>query len=360
MAGTRSPGGVPRRRSRYFLDLFGRVWKFLAAFASVYVVSGVLFYLLEAGRISLFNSLYWSMVTIGTVGYGDFVPTNDAARVLTEAVIATQIFLLAYLITVITSAVTEESQRRALGTYGTDFREHIIVLGYEGVGRAAVRELLVQGQTVAVVTERSDEVSNLRTLGPEDRLFATFGAPGERDILERVNIAEAHSVIICTPDDATNMIAALNVRALNPKVRVVVSVARTELRETLKSAGVTYVSSPADMGGRLCAAAAFEPDVAHAVEDMTAADVHSDIQEYVLPDRSPLTGRTFAEADQLIRTNSGCILIGYAHPDGRGEYETIVNPPFETRLAAKDAVVLVGTLENVARFRKWFGSEQGR
>lgn len=348
----------PRRR--YVFDLLARIYRFLLVYGVVYVVAAIGFYYLEDQQVSLFNSFYWSIVTLGTVGYGDVVPTTLGAKALASVVIATQIFLLGYLITVITSAVSEESQRRMMGTYGTSMEDHVVVLGYSAVGRAAVRELLVQDQKVAVVTESSDDVANIRSLGPEASLFVTFGTASDVDILERVNLPKARSAIVCTNDDATNMIGALNVRRINPSLRVVVSVIRPELRETLRAAGVTYVASPSDMGGRLCASAAFEPDVANAIEDVTAADVHADMAEYVLKPRSPIANVVFGEAERTVRASTGCILVGYAHPDAAGEFETVLAPPAETRLAVGDAVLIVGSIPNSKRFRAWFGSDQGR
>lgn len=347
-------------RQRYLIDLLKRVYRFLLFFGAVYVLAAVGFFYLDDQKVSLFDAFYWSIVTLGTVGYGDIVPTTPSAKLLATGVIITQIFLLGYLITLITATVAEESQRRMMGTYGTSMEGHIVVLGYSGVGRAAVRELLVQEQNVAVVTQRAEDVTNIRSLATESRLFVTFGAPSEIDILERVNLPKAHSVIVCTDDDATNMICTLNVRSINPQLRVVVSVTRPELRDTLRTAGVTYVASPADMGGRLCASAAFEPDVANAIEDLTAADVRADMAEFVLARGGPLTQRTFGDAETTVRMSTGCILIGAARRGAGGEYETWVAPPPETPLSEGDAVVLVGTIANMKRFRAWFGRDQGR
>ncbi len=347
-------------RLRYGLEFVGRIWWLLAAFGGVYVVAAVGFFVLDGARYSLFNSFYWAMVTLGTVGYGDIVPTTFAAKLLTMGVIATQVFLLGYLLSVVATEGASESQRRALGMLGTDLRGHIVVLGYGPVARAAVRELLVQDQTVAVVTETAEEVASVRALGSPDRLYATYGDPAEVEILHRANVAAAHSVIVATADDAQNMIAALNLRSVAPTVRIVVSVGRPELRETLRAAGVTYVASPSDSGGRLCASAAFEPEVAHALEDLMAADVRSDIQEYVLREDSPIAGRTFGEAEPIVRRSTGCILIGLAHPGADGEFETVVGPPPEARVASGDAVIIVGSIANSRQFAKWFGAPQGR
>ena len=350
---------MPGRRRRFVLDVLQRVWRFVAVFVSVYIVASVLFYFLQPGY-TLGTSFYWGIVTLATVGYGDVLPTTTNARLLTSVLLFTQIFLGGYLVSVITSAVLDVSQKEALGTLGTDLKDHIVVLGYSAVGRSAVRELLTQDLPVAVVTETAEEVANVKSLAPGSRLFATYGPPAELDILRRVNVGQAHSVIVCTNDDATNMIASLNIRVLSPTVRIVVSVGRSELRETLRAAGVTYVASPADMGGRLCASAAFEPDVASALDDISAADVKSDMQEYLLRAGGPLVGQSFEEAERVVRQSSGALLIGYARPRADGEYVTVINPGPGPALAAGDAVIVLGQLANLRRFRAWFGAEQGR
>ncbi len=351
---------MPGLRRRYALELLRRLAPFLLVFASVYVGTSLIFWVLEGGSVSLFNSFYWAIVTISTAGYGDIVPTNTLAKVDAMVTLFIQIFLLGFLITVIATTVTSEQQKRALGLLGTDLRGHIVVLGYSSVGKAAVRELLSQDQRVAVVAESAEEVGNIRTLAPESTLYVTYGAPAERDILVRANVPAAHSVIVCTSDDATNMIAALNVRVLAPTVRIVVSVARPELRDTLRAAGVTYVASPSDMGGRLCASAAFEPDVADALEDLSAGDVRSDLQEYLLSARTHLTGLGFDAAAAEIRRETGCLLVGYARRQPNGEFRTFLDPPPDVPLAAGDAVLLLGLVENTHRFRRWFGEDQGR
>lgn len=347
------------RRRRFFLDILRRVWKFVALFLSVYFLSAILFYFLQP-KTPFGTSLYWAIVTLSTTGYGDVVPTSTGARAMTSVLLFGQIFLGGYLVSVITSVVIDESQKEALGTLGTDLSNHIVVLGYSGVGQAAVRELLAQDQIVAVVADSPEQVANIRALAPARRLFATYGAAAELDILKRVNVPSAHSVIVCTADDATNMIAALNVRSLAPNARIVVSVQRSELRDTLRSAGVTYVSSPSEMGGRLCASAAFEPEVAHALEDITAADISSDMQEYLLQPNLPLVNLRFDEAERAVRKASGALLIGYARKGADGEYMTMVNPPPDLRLQAGDAVLVLGLIPNLKRFRVWFGADQGR
>jgi Trk K+ transport system NAD-binding subunit len=114
------------------------------------------------------------------------------------------------------------------------------------------------------------------------------------------------------------------------------------------------------MGGRLCASAAFEPDVAYALEDMTQGDFKSDILEFLVRETTPIVRQTIGEAEILIRKHTGCLLIGYARPGANGEFENFVNPPTNVPLQPGDALLVIGSLENVKRFRHWYGIDQGR
>ena len=60
---------------------------FVGLMASASVLYGVFE---DAG---LFDSLYWSVVTATTLGYGDFSPHSTAGKVLTSALIGSTVFL---------------------------------------------------------------------------------------------------------------------------------------------------------------------------------------------------------------------------------------------------------------------------
>ncbi len=347
-------------RLRYAALLLGRLWKFVAGYVGLFLIAGFGFYLLEEPRFDLLNSFYWAMVTLSTIGYGDITPTTDMAKLFTIGVAAAEVFLAAYLISVVIAVVQEESQHRMLGTLGTNLSDHIVVLGYSNVGRAAVRELLAQEEKVAVVAENQADVQIIRALAGEKQLFVTFGPLADQEILKRVNIGVAHSVIVASSDDTASLIAALNARALNPRIRIVVSVSRPELKQTLKAAGVTYVASPGDMGGRLCADAAFRPEVANAVEDLTTTELGADLEEFILTETTPISNQTLQEVERMVRTASDCIVVGYARPGADGEYVTVMNPPSTFHFQPKDAVLVLGTLQNLHKLQKWIGVPQGR
>ncbi len=350
-------------RLRYAQLLFRRLWKFLAAYAGVLVFAALGFYVLESYTTAaeLLNSFYWAMVTLSTIGYGDVVPNNPNAKLFTIGIAGLEVFLTAYLVTVVISIVQETAQHRLLGTLGTDFRNHIVVLGYSAVGAAAVRELLADDQQVAVVTENANEVGPMHNLASEKQLFVTYGHPGETEVLQRVNVAGAHAVIVCTGEDTTTLVAALNVRAIGPNIRIVVSVGRPELKQTLKAAGVTYIGIAGGHGGAALRRRRLPP---RGRQHGRGPDEHGVRRRHggVHPHHGDSDLLSDAPRDRVARPyrRSDCIVIGYARKGPDGEATTVLNPPSTFRFRPMDALIVVGTLPNLHRLQKWIGVTQGR
>lgn len=353
-----------------------KTWKIVLVVAVVYVALSLAFWWAETTQpcieslsnapachqLSLGDALWWGIVTLSTVGYGDIVPHTLLGRAVAGGLMVFQIGFLGYLLTIIISAVTETRLKLLTGSMGSDMKGHIVVGGWNNVGKSAVRELLAAEQKVAVIAGSQEDIATIRTLGSEDEIFACMGEITSEETLRRAGVGDAFAVIFCVNDDTENLIAALNVRTLYPTVRVVASVKRTELRRTLRAAGVTYVASPDDMGGRLCSSAAFRPEIALAVEDLTTATYGADIQEFAIRPGSTVAGLPLPQAEAKVREASDCLIIGVARPTGQAgeDYSTIINPPASTKLEAGQYLLVLGSLENLDRFAKWYGVPQGR
>ena len=48
-----------------------------------YLMLAVIAYSFVLEKMSIIDSLYFAMVTLTTIGYGDIVPSNDASRLFT-------------------------------------------------------------------------------------------------------------------------------------------------------------------------------------------------------------------------------------------------------------------------------------
>lgn len=100
-------------------DSRAKITVFLFAVFIIAVIMGTLMYYIEgeeAGFTSIPTSIYWTIVTLTTVGYGDIAPIKPLGQF-----IATMIMLLGYgIIAVPTGIVTAEMGKQKAGTSGQD------------------------------------------------------------------------------------------------------------------------------------------------------------------------------------------------------------------------------------------------
>ena len=93
----------------------GAVWRdpetrALPVVAGALVVSGTLFYW-RVEDWTIIESLYFSVVTLTTVGYGDFAPTSDAGQIFTIFYILTGIgVFVALLASVAQAYIAQKSE----------------------------------------------------------------------------------------------------------------------------------------------------------------------------------------------------------------------------------------------------------
>lgn len=91
-----------------------RVFPFLVAITFVAtLVAALLVTLVDKESFPSFGvAVWWAIVTLGTVGYGDVVPTSPAGRVVASGVILFGITFLAFLTATVTSVFVDTDQDR--------------------------------------------------------------------------------------------------------------------------------------------------------------------------------------------------------------------------------------------------------
>lgn len=221
------------------------------------------------GHISFTDVVYFTAVTITTVGYGDIVPVTPRARVL-DALFITPIRLVVWLIFVGTAyqlvfqRLFEDLRMTRLQR---DLTDHVLVLGYGGSGSTAAGELLAQGIDPAklVVIDRNEASVRLAA----DRGFTGLSGDATSEDLLRVAGAErARAAVVVLDRDDTTVLSILTLRHLSQGVRIVATVREEENRKLLYTAGADVVVAPFQVGGFL---------LADAVNTREAVDVLTDL-----------------------------------------------------------------------------------
>ncbi len=301
---------------------------------AMWLISASLFYYSEHvvnGRsdIDFAASLYWALITMATVGYGDIVPRRGLgwAVAAVTAVMGIAVYTLA--ISVIADEFMEASLKRSLGAAPLR-RKRIVVIGDSDACRDLVDELVKNGygrQVGWLVSQKPQ---------PEPPVDYLIGDPSKRSDLSKAGVASAETVALCLGDDSRTLHVALAVRRLNSRARVVAAVSSGETEELLREAGVSHVVS-SRLLGRTLASAVFEPWVAWFIEEAVSVEGVADVAQQ--PVDETLRGRSLEEAEKVLAERCGCrvLVLGIVR---RGE-EPVLAPSRDSVLAEGDIVVFL-------------------
>jgi voltage-gated potassium channel len=206
------------------------------------------------------DAIYYVVVTISTVGYGDVAPTTAVARWFSLSVIlfGTGAFTLAVgavVVPAIESRMASAFQTMT-GTDTTPLEDHIVVLGYNDLTRPLLDH--IDGAAECVVVSEQSEPSV-----PADRsgISVMEGRPTEDATLARARIETAGGVAVCSNDDAHDIMAVLAVRAMAPAVHIVAVASEPRHVQRFEEVGVDEVIDVRAIGGRLLAESVLEPAV---------------------------------------------------------------------------------------------------
>ena len=225
------------------------------------------------GNVTFADVLYFTMITITTVGYGDIVPVTPQARMF-DTFVVTPVRLFVWLIFLGTAydfLLKRVWEKWRMSVIQRNLSGHTVVAGYGTSGAEAVCELIRRGkpaETIVVIDERA---AALR-LAEECGATVIEGDATRNATLEAVKIDKARAIIISAGRDDTSILIVLTARRLAPDVPISVII-RSEDNEALaKQAGATTVINPASFAGLLLAGSTHGPHIADYMADLAAAD----------------------------------------------------------------------------------------
>jgi voltage-gated potassium channel len=181
------------------------------------------------GEMSFGDVVYFSLITITTVGYGDIVPVTPRARLI-DALIVTPLRVFVWLLFLGTAY--QLVLRRYMEAYRmvklqARLDEHVVVCGFGYTGLSTVKELLAKGvapERVLVIDPQEDRVRAAVEMG----VVAFQGDATQESILKDAVLDKAKALIIASGRDDTNALILLTARHLHPTLRIIVSAQEEE------------------------------------------------------------------------------------------------------------------------------------
>jgi voltage-gated potassium channel len=338
---------------------------------------------------NLGDALWWSIVTIATVGYGDKVPVTAAGRIVGSITIISGLILISLFTATISSVFVARKIKESQGLQDIDFTNHTLVCGWN----SHVEEILrifnrhsTSSETMKIVLANEAQPELMEVVGeayPNLDIKFVRGDYSREPVLHRANIKAAQSAII-VPDatsqsghlsDDKTLLALLTMKSLNPTLKVFAHIVNKENYQHVKRANADEVIVSDQYVGFFLANQILYPGAPQVAMELLDYEHGNDIHRVSIPEE--FVGKTFEDVFVHFKKTKNWTLIGIVTEEETVSLGDIlshdmsavdtfierkfkeaginvaermgmrveVNPPFDYQVQKKDLGVIIGTIE---------------
>ncbi len=320
-------------------DRHDAIFHCLAMMSMVLLLGTIGFYITEDW--TLWRCLYFTLVTITTVGYGDQGVSEMGERVAALLLVCgIGIFTYSLGALVQVAMDKEGSRRRKMKRKIEDCSGHIIVCGYGRMGQTICKQL-EEGGLHCVVVENNDLHCQLAI---DVGHLVVQGTASDDEILLQAGVERARGVVCAVDSDAENLFITVTVRGLNSNCLIVARAESTGSAKKLKHAGATVTVSLHQMAGESAAGALLRP---HLTRIMNGDDMAGQFElgEAEVANRSRLVGKSIGEFDEQA---NDIVFVALRRAEGK----VIVRPGGAQRFEQGDVVIFASSASDASLLRQ--------
>lgn len=291
---------------------------------------------------SFFDSLYMTIITITTVGYGEIHPLSTGGRIFSMFLIIAGAGGALYVLTGIVQYIIEGHfgtlwGRRRMKNKIDQLRGHFILCGYGRVGETIASTFLEEGVPFVVIESDPERLAQLEQAG---HLYLNGDATRD-EVLREAGIEHARGLVAAVGTDADNTYITLSGRELRPDLFIEARASGEKAEKKLKSAGANRIVSPNSIGARRMAMLAIRPAVVDFIDNIASRGGPDLLMENVaISSESALAGQTVADFRLCSKAN----ILAINKKSGG----LLANPPGEERILPGDSLIIIGTSEQMS------------
>ncbi len=319
-------------------------------------------------KFSLLDSIWLTVITLATIGYGDVVAHTPAGRAFTILLILFGLGAVAYGLQAtagffLSPAVRDLRQRRRTQHHIEQLKNHFIICGAGKLVDETIKTLLESANTnsnahhhffdifhapetlldiVVIVTPDPTFATHLR----ENELLVIEGDPTDDDVLRRAGVNHAQAMMVILDNDTESLLTVLTARSLNPDMDITAAALDEQLASKMIRVGANGVIAHYDSAARFLNNATLRPAVSEFFS--TILFTHNSAITTIpldLAEDSPWIGQNLRGLELYQQYEAG--VIGIRHNDGIYQYA----PDENHILREHEVLITVVPARNAAHLR---------
>ncbi len=324
----------------------GKKVKYLLYFGAIVAIGSGGFYIIGGDEWSIIDSIYMTIITLSTVGFGEVYPLSDLGKLWTVIVIIFGVSGFAAIVYELGAELIQMNtyRSRTMRKKISKLKSHYIICGYGRMGAVIAGELYKKGIPFVIVEINESKINIIQDIG----YMHIHGDATMDDILIEAGIEGCEGIVVVLENDQDNLFVTMSSRNLNKDAYIISRCALHDTGKKLKRAGANKVVNPYITGGHRMAELLISPFVEDTVSLETPNDMAVDfsLEEFAVEGLSTCNGKTIAETK--LREDYGLLIVAISNVNG----ETELNPGSEKRLLSGQKIMIIGSQENLTRFKE--------
>ena len=339
---------------------------YVLAGASIYILLVWILFLIESSypdsNIKSFSDALWySIITLTTIGYGDYFPKSTEGKLLALFFVLGSIGILGFVISQISNKIFKIMEEKKLGYFGTKMDKHIVIINWNSFAKQILSEITNADKKAVVITKSKEDVDAIYNQFDNSLVFVIYSEQLDSKTMERANMANCTTVLLNYEDDTENLVQLITLKTPFPDLIYVISLNNKSLKKTVNQLGVTFTLAKNEVASKLVASYIFEPAVARITEGLMTSAVSDDdmgLMQFKIIESNPYVNSKGLDTFIDLKTKFNIILAGISKANNNHS-QMIKNPTNEHIIELNDYLIVMGNPKGRDEITKLFGVEEG-
>jgi len=300
--------------------------------------STMIYYLED--NLGFFDAMWWSIVTMTTVGYGDISPASPGGRLVAILVMLCGIGLLGFITATLAGIFIENRLLEKRGMKQTRIVDHFIICGWNFRGKTILVEMKADPKCSNIPIVVIADVNEILEQG--DQLVFIKGQVN-KETLDKANAKSASAAIVLSDDtldtyarDAKAILDTMTLKTHFSDLYTCVELMDPTNMEHCRLAKADEIIVAGEISTNLLVQAALDHGITRLVSELVSNRYGHDLYKVKCPHY--LVGKSFFEVMCDLKEKHNIICIGIEDPSGR---TLTANPDKDQILKTDDCLMVI-------------------
>ena len=315
-------------------------------FISLIIIGSLGYYYIGGSDWTLLDSLYMTIITLASVGYGEVHELDNLGKIWSILPIIFGVTGVGALFRTINEEFIQSQLfwKKKMKKTISKLKNHYVICGYGRMGAVIAKELSDKGKKFVIIDHSEEKIEIIR----ENGMLCLQGDATSEETLKSAGIDKASGVAVVLDTDQDNLFVTMSIKTVYTDTFLLSRCSRKENQSKLIRAGANKVINPYISGGHRMAEILIKPQVEDSITVVSPTDskVNLTIDEISLTGVQKYNGLTIKESE--IRNKFDVSIVGIMKSNGN----SIINPSSDEVLNTDQTIILIGEVEKMDRFKE--------